>query len=114
VNQPQGFITLGDGCGNDSECDDVVDVFKRQVLGDHFLMNAVKIFVPAQNVTFQIVSAHLLPDDALDLFDVKLPLGSVPGHPVFYLPIGCGVKIHERRIFKLPFHPIDAEPCGNG
>jgi len=45
MNQSQGFITMGNRIEDDSKSNDIINFFKRKILGNHLVENTVIIFI---------------------------------------------------------------------
>ena len=70
MNQSQCFITMGNRIQNNPESDNVINFFKCKVLADHFLVNAVIIFVTAQNFAIQMGLGHFLLEKCFYLLNI--------------------------------------------
>ena len=114
VNEPQGFITLGDGFENDSKGYDIVDFLKWKVLGNHFVENAEIIFISSQHLAFYIRFLHFFLDVVLDGFHEFFALGAGLGNQRLYSIVFIRLEIFKRAFFQLIFDPVNTEARGNG
>ncbi len=70
----QRLIALRHRIKNDPEGNDVIDLFKRKVLGDHFVIDTEKIFIATQDLAFQLGFIHHFFDVASYGFDIFFTL----------------------------------------
>jgi len=91
--QTKNFITLGYGIENYSKRYNIVYLFKGKILGNHFLIDAVMIFVSAENFAFKIVFIQLFIDNALDGFNILLAFLPFLVDQAFYFRIFFRLKI---------------------
>ncbi len=83
MDEAQCLVTLGDGFQNNSERNDVINFLKREVLGNHFIIDAVNIFISAQQLALQIGCIHCFFDVAFYLFNIFFAVGLRIAQKVF-------------------------------
>ena len=117
---PQGMyvaqrrVAFGASFHNDSKGDDVINLFKLQILGLHLFGDAVNMFVSPQNRAFYVFPGHGIGDLFLDLFNETVPLPFVHVQQVFDFSIFIRIKKHVRPVFQLLFDPVYSQPGGQG
>ena len=84
------------------------------MLGDHFFIDTVKIFVPSEDLAFKVVSIHFRFDQRFDGFNILFTFFLVAIDQLFDLSVFLGLEVHKRSIFKLFFYPVNTEPACNG
>ena len=96
MNQPQGFIAMGDGIKDNPESNDIVYFFERQVLGYHFIVDAEVILVTAQHLTGQLGFVHLFLNVVFDGLHIFFALGFGLGHEGLNLAVFIRLHIFKR------------------
>ena len=110
--QPQNRIAVLDRIGQHPNANQVIHIFKIDVLCHHFLIDAVDVLGSTGNVANQAGLPEFLVYDVAHILNVMGSLILLLRHFFHKHRILIGVKVFERAIFQFSSHPAYSQTIG--
>lgn len=107
-------IAVTDTIDDDADTNQVVDLVKPDITGDHLLVDRVIVLGAAAHSGFDLGFPQVRGDDLDDLLQVEVTPGSALSDQAGDLVKTFGIQGGEREVFQFPLDGVHAQAVSQG